>query len=146
MHLCVFLPALLPSSHPANPLSVLFLMFDLPSPQLLLPLSLHFGCAEVSLSLMTGLLPARPTLCPQLVQPSREAEGQGSGEMSLSDPGKLHNHLYWCMLLSCNTVSIYLCCLPFLCLCPCNIHIWRRCFLQVVRPLQILSSTYFRLA
>lgn len=55
-------------------------MFDLPSPLPLLPLSLGFGCGEVSLSLMTvGWLPARPPLCPQLAQLSRGTKGQGSG-------------------------------------------------------------------
>lgn len=71
----------------SNPLSIRPLLFDLPSLQPRLPLSLGFGCSEVSLSLMTvGTLSARPPLCPQLVQLSRGTEGQGSGMVSQTDP------------------------------------------------------------
>lgn len=76
-------------SHPYNPLSIHLLLFDLQSPQPLLPLSLGFGCGEVSLSLMTvGLLPARPPLCPQPAQLSRETEVQGLGD----PPNKPQEH------------------------------------------------------
>ncbi len=85
-------PTSLPRSLPSHPLSILLLLFDLPSPQPLLPLSLGFGCGEVSLSLMTvGSLPARPPLCPQLAQLSRGTEGQGSREVSQTDPLRQNN-------------------------------------------------------
>lgn len=58
------------------PLPVRPLLFDLPSLLPHLPLSMGMDYREVSLSLMTvGLMPARPPLCPQLVQLSRGTEG-----------------------------------------------------------------------
>lgn len=69
------------------------LLFDLPSLQPLLLLSLGFGCEEASLSLMTvDSLPARPPLCPQLTQLSLETEDQRSGEVSQADPLRQNNN------------------------------------------------------
>lgn len=69
------------------------LLFDLPSVQPLLPLSLGFGCEEASLSLMTvDLLPARPPLCPQLTQLSLETKDQRSGDVSQTDPLRQNNN------------------------------------------------------
>lgn len=75
------------SSHFISPLSPLWPSVHPPTPVWpLLPLSLGSGCGEVSLSLMTArLLPARPPLCPQLVQLSRETDSLGSGEVSQAD-------------------------------------------------------------